>query len=184
MYIPIHDNWKVIEIGGGANPCPRADVITNYESEKHQRGVHPKIVDTADMIECDVQDMSRFKDKEFDYSLCVQVLEHVPDPIKACQEIMRISKAGYIECPRVLCEKLIGIDSHVWEVDTNDNILIFKKKTQFHRFDDFFYNLFYSKNPAQEEFKRIYFKYADEWLVRFHWEERFDVTVINNTGVI
>jgi len=38
-----------------------------------------------------------FADKEFDYVICNQVLEHSDDPAQFLREVMRVGKAGYIE---------------------------------------------------------------------------------------
>lgn len=43
----------------------------------------------------DVQSMS-FKDRSFDIVLCQQVLEHVPNPIKAIAELKRVAKKQLI----------------------------------------------------------------------------------------
>ena len=40
-----------------------------------------------------------FTDKQFDYIICTHVLEHLADPVRACQELSRIGKAGYLEVP-------------------------------------------------------------------------------------
>ena len=45
-----------------------------------------------------------FADDFFDFSLCVTTLEDIRDPIWACQELSRVSKAGYVEVPTVEAE--------------------------------------------------------------------------------
>ena len=182
--VSIHPNWSVIEIGGGANPCQRSNVITNYQQEENQRDAPIKPVPGARMLECDVQDMRKeFSDKEFDYSLCVQVLEHVDDPKKDCDEIIRISNRGYIETPNILCEQLIGWEFHKWFVkvdEKNPNKLVFMKKdsVDFERFGNFFHNMFYKSNPNQRKFKQMYLKYYKKFLICFYWQDSFECEVI------
>lgn len=182
--VAIQPNWNVIEIGGGANPCERSNVITNYRQAENQRDAKIKKVPGARMVDCDVQNMKgTFKDDEFDYSLCVQVLEHVEDPIAACEEIMRISKRGYIETPSILCEQLIGWEFHRWFVridEANPNKLTFIKKEDIHfaRLDNFFHDMFYKPNRNMKQFKRLFFEYSRLFLVRFSWDTSFDVEVI------
>ena len=179
--IEIKDSWNVIEIGGGSNPCERANVITNYESEENQQGKKIKHIDSARMINhVNVEDLSMFNNKSFDYSICVQTLEHVDSPLKACNELMRISKAGYIETPSELCEQLIGFPFHKWliRIDTTDNNkLIFTKKENYSRMDDFFFNMFYKDNPARQEFINVLKKYYKQWIVCFEWNNSFKVEV-------
>src|SRR5260370_17414930 len=45
-----------------------------------------------------------YPDKHFDFSFCAGTLEDVRDPIGACHELMRVSRAGYIETPSRLRE--------------------------------------------------------------------------------
>lgn len=40
-----------------------------------------------------------FPDKFFDFSFCSHLLEDVRDPLIVCAELIRVSKAGYIETP-------------------------------------------------------------------------------------
>jgi len=184
LSVEIDPKWKVLEIGGGANPCPRSNVITNYEQEKNQRGKPYKVIPSAKMFDnCNVEDIPMFKDKEFDFCLAIQILEHVDDPYKACHEIMRVSKAGYIECPAPITEKMLGWPFHKWFVtldheDKNKLVFIKKRDRDFSRLDDFFFDMFYKTNPSQVAFKSVYFKYYDVFLTYLYWNNWFDVEVV------
>ena len=67
--LSIHKDWKVIEIGGGANPCPRSNIITNYEQSKNQRNKKIKSIPGTKMYEVSMESMPMFTDKQFDYSI-------------------------------------------------------------------------------------------------------------------
>jgi SAM-dependent methyltransferase len=45
-------------------------------------------------IEANIQDMSMISDQSYDTAICLQVLEHVPNPQEAVREIFRIMKPG------------------------------------------------------------------------------------------
>ena len=45
-----------------------------------------------------------FKDKEFDYVICNQVLEHVENPEKFISEQCRVASRGYMETPSLLLD--------------------------------------------------------------------------------
>ncbi len=70
----------------------------------------------------------------FDFVVCSHTLEDIRDPIRACKEIMRIGKAGYIETPSRLSESVRGTDGtvgathHRWLVTTAGNRLEFRHK--------------------------------------------------------
>lgn len=71
-----------------------------------------------------------FHDKAFDYVICTHVLEHVDDPAQACRELIRVAKAGYIETPSELNERLFGGGPiHKWMISLSDNgTLRFRQK--------------------------------------------------------
>ena len=84
-----------------------------------------------------------FKDKEFDFSLCMGTLEDVRDPLPLIQEIQRISKAGFISTPTRAAESCPclpgrhalegtgpGYQHHRWLVDIKEDELVFVHKTQ------------------------------------------------------
>lgn len=67
--------------------------------------------------------MSAFRDKEFDFVYCSHVLEHVRDPAKACAELMRIGKRGFIETPTRGKDLWLGtaaVSNHRWAVIWNE----------------------------------------------------------------
>jgi ubiquinone/menaquinone biosynthesis C-methylase UbiE len=78
-----------------------------------------------------------FKDKTFDYVYASHVLEHTRNPEAACQELMRIARAGYIETPSPFYEQGYnyphpnrGWSFHRWFVYTGEeDTLIFEPKT-------------------------------------------------------
>ena len=74
-------------------------------------------------LKADGEDLP-FKDNEFDYSICIHVLEHVENPDKFLQEQMRVAKKGYIETPSLIGEHLHPKKSHKWVILNINNILI------------------------------------------------------------
>ena len=71
-----------------------------------------------------------FKDKSFDFVIASHVLEHSSDPEAFLRELMRVGKAGYIETPDALFERINPFRFHRLEVtDINGKIVIFKKSS-------------------------------------------------------
>jgi len=50
-------------------------------------------------IKCDAKDLSVFKDKEFDMVFSNSVIEHVDDPKKMADEIMRTGRRYFVQTP-------------------------------------------------------------------------------------
>jgi hypothetical protein len=86
-----------------------------------------------------------FADKFFEFSFCSHVLEDVRDPVAVCTELVRVSRAGYIETPsraREIFSKArwhsfrsfigrspsIGYDHHYWYVELAGTHLRFLPK--------------------------------------------------------
>lgn len=71
---------RVLEVGSGHNPTYRADVIVEqYMETNYHRCGNLKIYPHQDFINANGEVLP-FKDKEFDYVICNQVLEHVENP--------------------------------------------------------------------------------------------------------
>jgi len=123
---------KKLDVGCGRRPKEGYDVYTDvYEPPwvKENPEMGKKFVLTP------AEDLSQFKDKEFDFVWCNHVIEHVQDPNKACAELMRVGKAGMIRFPTIQAEILVGRRDHNWMVFiVNDHRLLFIKK----RFKSFY----------------------------------------------
>jgi len=157
-----------IDIGCG--PCPKKGYDAYIDVY-----MHPKVRDNPEV--CDkftktcAEDLSMFKDKEFDFAWCHHVIEHVQDPAKACAEMVRVAKAGILYFPSVEIEILCGRDDHNWMVfpDYKRNHLLFIKK----RFKSFYGQGGKRKIPVEE---------ARRWVAQqqkpFEWKDSFTWTVV------
>lgn len=112
---------KKIDIGsgGGRRPAAGYDMYTDIFMPKDP----PK-----PFVQTPAEDLSMFKDKEFDYARCHHVIEHVNDPNLACAEIIRIAKAGRLSFPPMQAEVMFGRRDHNWFVCIDRGRLLFIKK--------------------------------------------------------
>ena len=123
----IQPDELVLDIGGGGAPFTRANyVIERFLMAASDRDNLDAPVDER-WIAGDVQALP-FANKSFDVAYCTHVLEHVEDPAKACEELMRVAKRGYIETPRKITEYLHGHPTHRWLIDVIDGVLIFERR--------------------------------------------------------
>lgn len=122
---------RVLEVGAGHNPFSRADVVVDIDffSGEHRDG-NPMVIEgeKRSYIQADVTALP-FQDKSFDWVICLHVLEHVPEPDKACQELMRIAKKGFLETPRKWTEYYAGHPTHRWLIDNVNGTLTFEPVT-------------------------------------------------------
>jgi ubiquinone/menaquinone biosynthesis C-methylase UbiE len=123
---------KILDVGGGVNPNKNATHVIDIQPE-------PKDC-KLQYTEQDICNPWPFKDKEFDFIICDNVLEDIKDPIFVCNEMMRVGKAGRIVVPSILTECTKGIDSwpgnklyagychHRWLCIVNDGMIRFIPK--------------------------------------------------------
>lgn len=129
-------DFKVLDVGGASAPFKRADTIIDfvpYESVciSQSKGPGEILFSKNTYISHDIcsREPWPIKEKEFDFSICSHVLEDIRDPLWVCSEIIRVSKAGYIEIPSKLYEtsfnlevkNLAGASHHRWIVDLAKN---------------------------------------------------------------
>jgi Methyltransferase domain len=149
------DEDLVLDVGGGASSFARADWVIDllpYE----ERGIYGPRNDAAaerfsaaSWVARDLCDRAPwpFSDDQFDFSICSHTLEDVRDPLFVCAELMRVSKAGYIEVPSRLEEQSYGFQGpwvgwghHHWliELDGDELTFVFKHHVLHGRASDHF----------------------------------------------
>lgn len=176
----------MLEIGGGQDPHPAANVIVDkfLDDNKHRmRGAdfvatgrlmatmsdgtareadefHPEVV------QADVCNLP-FSDKTFDFCIAKDILEHVPDIEKACSEISRVAKAGMVDVPRLTSEYLwpMAEGVHIWCFEEGPHGLVAYKKEFVSPFGNVMHELF-AASPAMREAwsrSRHYFHLVGFW---------------------
>lgn len=110
------DSARVLDVGGWANPLPRADWVIDLLPWE-TRGLYGPAVNPGSerfrgaTWRC--QDICEvpwpFDDRQFDFAICAQTLEDVRDPLAVCREIVRVAKAGYVEVPSPVEELTWGL---------------------------------------------------------------------------
>ncbi len=124
---------KVLDIGGAIKTYKHATHIIDFI-------IKPKDC-TLEYVQMDVcEGKWPYKDKEFDFVYCSNLLEDVKDPVFVCNEMKRIGKCGKIIVPSLLTECTIGVDTwdennkyagfchHRWLCITNENSIRFIPK--------------------------------------------------------
>ena len=174
LKFPINGNAIVLDVGSGGNPYPRSDVLLDrLGGAEHRSGVAMKIDRLAIMGDAT---KLPFKDKSFDFVIASHILEHMPNPDIFLSELQRVGKAGYIETPNFLCERLMPSNAHCLEVALVDDVLtINKKKSQ--SVDAFFESLEFLRSDRE---RRHVFR-ADPSLfhVKYFWVDEIKWRIIN-----
>lgn len=138
---------KVLDVGGGLNPHPRADVVIDIvgaDSELVGSLSLNRGAGSREGRRWVVHDLcsSRpfpFARRQFDFVICTHVLEDVRDPIRVCEEMQRVGARGYIETPSMESELTwrlegrhhTGRGHHRWLVEAAAEGLVFRHKPHF-----------------------------------------------------
>lgn len=177
---------KVLDIGSGHLPFPLATHLAEYaisDNSFGRAGQPFKYLEGKPVIECNVEEMP-FEDKEFDFVYCSHVLEHVNNPEKACSELIRVGKRGYIETPtrgKDLWLSTTKISNHKWSVESLNNVLYFTPYTS-GDIEGFGNNILLEMfcNPQSEReraFSAILYLKADLINVMFLWVNSFSCII-------
>lgn len=176
------DSALVLDIGGWADPLPRADWVVDilpYETRGlyGNRARNEERFSRDTWVQRDICDREPlpFEDGQFDIVVCSQTLEDVRDPVWVCSEIVRIGKAGYIETPSRLEEQSYGFQGpwagwghHRWLVETGGNSIefVFKHHVIHGRESDHFPEGFHDTLSAEERVETLW------WEGSFSFAER------------
>lgn len=182
----IREGEKVLDIGFGAYPFPYATHLADlYENETTHR-VEPIARDGRPFDLCDIERLP-YKDTEFDFVYCSHVLEHVLDPARACEELMRVGRRGYIETPTRTSDIMLNFTRlaghHRWYISIAGSTLFFFEWPDVERRDtgcNDFFKMLHSiyKNPFQNLVRANRNIFTNMML----WEGRFYYFVFDKNG--
>lgn len=184
LELNIKPSDSVLDIGSGAHPFKYGTFqLDLYHDDNFHRGGRNLAKDSRPNIVADIECMP-FSDKQFDFAYCSHVLEHVPNPAKACREIIRVAKRGYIETPTRLSDIMSDITYlHTWHVSMIGHCLIFipytereKKGTGVKTFEADMHS------PFQNDFSSMVYRNRDIFCNMMMWEDTFDYFIFDRAG--
>lgn len=169
----------MLEVGGGHNPHPRANVVVDkFTDTNYHRSGDIKVLKNQTFMQADGENLP-FKDKEFDYVICCQVLEHVENPVKFLSEQFRVARRGFIETPSLLGEYLFPRESHKWIMHEYRDVLylVDKAKIDFHYGYDLGELIQLYLPTHSIGFKIMERTHPNLITIRIEWEDNFDYVV-------
>lgn len=167
LYCPVDKNALVLEVGSGASPYFRANVLCDAYEITQERFFTPLVHDRPTILA--FVEQLPFKDDSFDFVIASHVLEHSADPERFISELQRVGKAGYIEVPDAFMERLTHYGFHRLEITDKDGELIIRKKKHYIQ-DEEVVDLFHHK--ARPIFPKWASQYPFHFHVRYYWGKR------------
>lgn len=169
----------VVEIGSGHNPMYRSNVIVEkYTDSNYHRGGDVKIYPHQRFVNADGEQLP-FKDNEFDYVICNQVLEHVEHPEAFVCEQSRIARRGYIETPSLIGEQLFPKKSHKWAIlDIDGKLVMYEKARMEENYANDYGRLFLNYLPYQSlTFRLLSLTEGALMTNRYEWKDEIEIIV-------
>lgn len=178
-HIKVPNHFNVLEIGGGHNPHQRSNTIVDkFVDSNYHRSGNIKVNKNQKFIQADGEDLP-FKNNEYDYVICNQVLEHVENPTTFLNEQMRVAKKGYLEVPSLIGEYLHPKESHKWLILEIDSKLVLMDKTRVgfkpsHDFGEVFLHYMPKHSIG---YKIMQYTHGSIQTIRYEWEDSIDFIV-------
>ncbi len=182
----IRPSDRILDIGSGNLPFPFATHLADLslsDGNVGRAGEPFRQIEGRQVYECNIEDLP-FSDKEFDFVYCSHVLEHVNDPEKACRELMRVGKRGYIETPtrgKDLWLNTAEISNHRWAVELIHDRLVFTEYTPEEISGikcDLLLNMHCNPQTQREKaFSALIYLKADLINTMYCWEDEFSIEV-------
>lgn len=172
--LPISKDALVLDVGSGDKPSWRADVLLDlYPGQEYaaQRSGSSEARVSRPLFDADAADMP-FADQVFDYTICSNLLEHVPDPGAVMEELMRVSRAGYIEVPEAASAKIVDFPSHVWWCRMEGGTLVMRPKSR--RWYDEEIGGYLQRSGLEDRVRKVLDSSFEQRVIMLHWEGRID----------
>lgn len=177
LYCPVDKKALVLEVGAGGNPYPRANVLLDGYEESVERVEKKLVIDRPFVF--GFAEKLPFKNKSFDFVIASHILEHSTDPNSLLSELMRVSKAGYIETPDAFFERINPFTYHRIEVAAiNDSnmLRLFKKSSWRH--DKFIVDE-YERQLKDKNFIKYIQHHPWSFNMRFYWNDIINYEIVN-----
>ena len=143
---------RVLDVGGWYRPFNLATHVVDIQDFGSRQNWHALDPEHEERFSNDTwcqidacNDPWPFPEDYFDFSICSHTLEDLPDPVSVCEQLARVSKAGYIEVPSIIRELYvkdrwcwlsslvrrpleIGFPHHHWLCEISENQIFFTPK--------------------------------------------------------
>ena len=178
-YFKLPKKYKVLDIGGGDHPHPRANVVVekNPEDNTHRKW-DMRLLKHQEVVYGNGEKLD-FEDNSFDFVFCCHVLEHVDNPVQFLNEMFRVGKQGYLETPSLMGEYLAPKASHRWIIMViDDKIVMFEKDKIGFRVQQDFGDFFLEYLPKNSiGWKILERTHPDILNTKVHWTDKMEVLI-------
>jgi hypothetical protein len=175
LKLPVPKSALVLEIGSGHNPYPRSDILVDGSQEDDERQ-GPLLVDRP-LILSRGENLP-FDTRVFDFVVASHVLEHSSEPVQFIQEMTRVGRAGYVEVPAGIRERIDPGPCHRLAIFVADNALVIYKKSA--PVDDpYLRDAFFACWRGSGGYARFAAQFPEAFSQGLHWRDTIRYRVLN-----
>lgn len=183
--LPISAEMLVLDLGSGAFPNERSDILCDRDLADNCHRAGLDIVVDRPMVRADAGALP-FRSGAFDFVIASHIAEHVEDPDVFCSELGRVASGGYIETPSPIADRVLHEDYHLWRVEFRDGTLVFEAKRAPKQWErrvfGTIYKVFYAGQPSCAQ---ATYELPPGWLGRAAtWVLRALGATLNRLGVM
>jgi uncharacterized protein YbaR (Trm112 family) len=169
----------VLEVGSGDKPLLRSDLLCDKhwvdDTERGGALIHDRPLVIGDL------GALPFRDAAVDFVVCHHVLEHVEQPARCLDELMRVARRGSIRVPSALAEKLLSPVYHRWLIDLEEGVLVFRPKPA--PILDLEVKAFMKDKVLKgRRYRRFYRRYRRDLELQVLWEDRIGYRITDGEG--
>ena len=175
---------KVLDVGCGAYPFPRATTLIDLYLEKSEHRHEDLRTDGKAFQVADINHLP-FGDNSFDFIYCSHVLEHIENPKYACEELMRVGKRGYLETPSLMTDVMFSWAKgmHKWFTTIIADRIVFFEYNE--RLVQGVRNSYWKKSLFSKKYhplQDVFFNNLDIFNNSLMWNEYFNYSVFYLNG--
>lgn len=187
----IPDSWMVADVGPGAYPLQRANVLIDRDPAT----IHPLSEQGRQTLVCDInKGFPGIPDKTFDYVWSSHILEHCDDVAACAAALSRIGKSGTIVMPSAIKDGLFFFEEkqHQWHVLPNPvtgqpPIFVRHNRDFVYPLEDatcqnamcFLLRTGSNHECTAERYLRSWFQVNEQHLdISYHWQDKLELVVI------
>ena len=115
-----------------------------------------------------------FKDGALSYLIASHVLEHATDPERFAAELSRVARAGFVQVPSALSERVFGWPFHPWLIEREGDVLLFSPKPSVDPSAGAPMHELYRDSPL---FRIFWVAHRSAFHHSLHWQDRVAVRV-------
>ena len=159
----------MLDVGSGDKPHWRADVLLDRFIDARTPDSVPDEGGTrqsAPLFDADATAMP-FADRASTTRSALTCWSTSSIRVQVIEELMRVSKAGYIEVPEASSAKILDFPSHLWWVRLDGNTLVFSAKTE--RYHDPEIDAYISRAGIEQRLADLLDADFDHRIVSLRW---------------